>query len=84
MPDFGEKVHIRPAPEHCPAAPKDAAPGSVLSRVVADGETGRFLPVDGEDVTWTAHHAMRLRHGEIWIVPPAAPAAPPPPKKGKE
>ncbi len=72
MPAIGEKVRIKPAPQHCrPKAPN--------SGVLADPHTGRFLPVDGEDAIWTAHHAERLKHGEITVeeIPAAAPAKAP-------
>jgi hypothetical protein len=51
QPDIGDRVFIRPT----------------SSNVLADGYTGRFLPLEGEDVVWTAHHAVRFRHGEIEV-----------------
>lgn len=64
MPNFGDKVLICPAPAH---VPEDAKPGA-FSRVLADAMTGRFLSIDGEEVTWNAHHAERLRSGEIIVM----------------
>lgn len=62
MPKLGDKVFIRPATAHY-------REGAALSCVLADSVSGRFLPVEGEEATWSAHHAARYAHGEIVVTP---------------
>lgn len=69
--EYGTEVKVRPTAAHCPK-------GAERSMVIADPTTGRFLPVKGETVRWSTHHAERLRHGEIEIVVEAHPALPAP------
>jgi len=74
MPQNGEAVFVKPAPAHCPA-------GATRSMVLS--APGRFLPVEGAEVTWSPFLDSRLTTGEITIVSSASPSeaaeAPPTP-----
>ncbi len=56
MPNFGDRVHVRPAP------------GLQVQR--AAGMYGQFLPPDGMEVVWDEFHAARLAAGEVTLATP--------------
>ena len=58
MPNHGDKVWVKPDPDHCQK-------GAKLSMVLS--APGRFLPVDGDEVVWSPFLDVRLRTGEIVI-----------------